>query len=98
MTDLIFRHDALCALAETNPMNRDMISRFDASQKIKNLPSLESIEGFSLDWLVYVATISKEKGVTPQDAVDLMRNAERIFELIQEEQQNIFRKILQGEL
>lgn len=89
MNDLIFRHNALCALTNMGPMNRDLISRFDAVQKIKHLSAIETIDGYSLDWLVYVATISKEKGIAPQDAVEIVKNASLFMENVRKKQDEL---------
>lgn len=89
MNDLIFRSDALRAIEDTNPMNREMIYRFDAERNIRSLPTLESIEGYSLDQLVYIATICKDKGITPQEAVEIVKNVSLFMENVRKKQDEL---------
>ena len=101
--DLISRAEAIDALGEEPPVwydGEDEIAERNQWRRdvaaIKALPSEQfMLYGYSTDTLALVAAIMAKEGITPEDAVTIFKDVNRMGELIVDEMKEIVQKTLE---
>lgn len=68
----------------------------DARCVIAEQPTIETISGYRIEHLIWLAQVMSKEGVTPEELVELLKDTGRIIDMVLREQQEIFRRTVEG--
>lgn len=62
---------------------------YKIKEAIQNAPTIETIHGYRIDHLVFIASVMAEEGLSPNRVVNIMENAGMIVDMVLKEQKRI---------
>ena len=68
----------------------DCREKYSFFNEINRTPTIETVYGYQLKVLAYIAAVMAKKGVTAEEAVDIFKDMSSFVEMYREEQKEIF--------
>lgn len=99
MTDLIDRQAAIEMLEIEYKAVGILGEQWAISQcidSIKRLPSVETIEGFDIRFLLQIAAVAHSENITTAESIEIMRDNDRLLSLFIKEQNKMISEYLES--
>ena len=68
---------------------------YEIENTIAEQPTIETIQGYRIEHLIWLARVMSKEGVTPEKLVKLLKDIGRIVDMVLSEQQEMFRRIME---
>lgn len=71
------------------------LSADEVAMAVENAPTIETISGYRIEHLIWLARVMSKEGVTPEDLVEVLKDIGRVINMVISEQQEIFRRTVE---